>query len=102
MTRFEKEIMTRYSDHPLAMARQLYERDNEIYERDHEIKRLKADLIHLTVCVRRAHEALDRVMNGPPTVERGRKIAKITNYLEDCNSMFGFKKPVKKSAKSKT
>lgn len=60
-----------------------------------ELRNLRAHLRDLVECARVSIAALDEEMKKPSTVERGKRIAKITNYLEmakDRTRMFGLHK----------
>lgn len=65
-----------------------------------QIRDLKKHLRDLTSAVKKATTALDNVMKGPSTSERGQSIAKITNFLEMNNELalrFALGAGVKKS-----
>lgn len=64
-----------------------------------EIRNLKKHLKELTTTVRRCIDALDAELQKPSSVERGSRIAAITNALELANDSarhFGLGEPLKK------
>ena len=50
-----------------------------------EFNKLKNDFRNLTVAVQNHLSLLDAVMKTPSTLERGREIAKLSNYLDAAN-----------------
>ena len=46
---------------------------------------MKKYLTELTVAVRKSLDAIDMIMKGPSTVERGKRMAVVSNFLEIAN-----------------
>lgn len=48
-------------------------------------REMRKYLAELTVAVRKSIDTIDMIMKGPSTVERGKRIAVVFNYLEMAN-----------------